>query len=912
MSKHRDADASKNLFIVDGHALAYRAYFAFIRNPLINSKGENTSAVFGFTRMLLLLLKKYDPRYLAVVFDSGEETDRHRAFPEYKAHRPEMPADLVTELPWIFELTEALGIRVIVEPGIEADDLIATLARTANAEGIGVTIITGDKDFLQLLSDRVRIIRPEKGTALEEEIGPEYCRERFGLDPAQVIDLLALMGDSSDNIPGVKGIGEKTAVKLLHEFGSLDALFERIDEVKPDHLREKLVSGREEAFRSRELVTLRDVPIRYSLGELLIGDRDEEKITDLMLRLEFHQILKELSLATTSGTATGRYRLARAGDLSDLARLLGSARAFVVDVETTSLDPMNAELVGMSFSVEEGAAWYVPIGHAPAGRSELLRPAGGEEGVGIDRALKVLGPVLADGSISKIGHNIKYDCLVLEAHGFEVNGVSFDTMIASYCLDPERRSHSLDNLALEFTRHRKIAYAELFPPGDRAKDIRTVPLERLSRYSCEDADFTMRLKTIFERSLAELGFEKLFSELEMPLCLVLKRMEQEGVAIDVGELERLERKVASELHRLTGEIHALAGEEFNINSNRQLQRILFEKLGLGAGRRTKTGYSTDEDVLTELSHRHRIAGLILEHRQLSKMKSTYLDALPRLVNPRTGRIHTSFNQTVTATGRLSSSDPNLQNIPIRTELGRTIRKAFVPRGGFVIMDADYSQIELRIMAHLSKDAGLVEAFREGSDIHTRTASRIYQVSENEVTGAMRASAKTINFGVIYGMGARGLASQLDISLEEAKRFIEEYFKRYPGVKSYIERAVLDARTKRYAETLLGRRRLLPEMDSEDRRVRSFSERIAVNTPIQGTAADMIKLAMIAIDREIRGAGLRSRMILQVHDELVFEAALEERERLEPLVRERMETAVALDVPVRVEIGFGANWLEAHR
>jgi DNA polymerase-1 len=889
MSKRRDTDPSKRLFIVDGHALAYRAHFAFIRNPLINSKGENTSAVFGFTRMLLLLLKKYEPRYLAVVFDSGEETERHRDFPEYKAHRPPMPDDLVNELHWIVEVTEALGVKVIREPGIEADDLIATLARRANAEGVDASIITGDKDFLQLLSDRVRIIRPEKGTALEEEIGPEFCRERFGLEPAQVIDLLALMGDSSDNIPGVHGIGEKTALRLLHEFGSLDSLLSHIDEVKPEHLRVKLKEGVESALLSRELVTLKEVPIKYALGELSVATPDGERVADLMLRLEFHQILKDLSLASTSDAAEKHYRLIAERDLAGLASRLASSREFVFDVETTSVDPMEAELVGVSFCLEAGSAWYVPVATASAGAPGLLEPVARAQGIELDRLRAALGAVFADDAVSKIGHNIKYDCLVLEAHGFTVRGVSFDTMIASYCLDPERRSHSLDTLALEFTRHRKISYEELFGPGDRTKDI----------------------KSIFERNLAALGFEKLFFDVEMPLCVVLKNMEQEGVAIDASELGRLAGTVSSDLDRLTKEIHGAAGEEFNINSGKQLQRILFEKLGLKTARKTKTGYSTDEEVLGELARGHRIAGLILEYRQLAKMRSTYLEALPRLVKARTGRIHTSFNQTVTATGRLSSSEPNLQNIPIRTELGRAIRRAFLPRPGNVLMDADYSQIELRIMAHLSKDAGFVETFREGGDIHTRTASRIYQVTEKQVTPEMRASAKTINFGMIYGMGPRGLSSQLGIPLDESQRFIDEYFERYPGVKRYIERAVSDARAKKYAETLLGRRRLLPEMDSEDRRVRSFCERIAVNMPIQGTAADMIKIAMIGIDHDIASAGLRSRMILQVHDELVFDMATGERKTLETLVRDRMESALALDVPVRVDIGVGENWLEAH-
>ncbi len=706
--------AAGNLFIVDGHALAYRAYFAFIRNPLVNSKGENTGAVFGFLRMLLLLLKKYEPRYLAVVFDSGEETDRHREYADYKAHRPAMPDEMVDQLPLILEVTEALGIRTIVEPGVEADDLIASLARKANAAGLDAKIVTGDKDFLQLLSDHIRIIRPEKGTALEEEIGPEFCRERFGLEPRQVIDLLALMGDSSDNIPGVPGIGEKTALKLLHEFGSLDAIYDRIEEVRPEHVREKLRSGAESARLSRELVTLRDAAVEFSPGALEIGAPEERRLTDLLLRLEFHQIIKELFPAGEGDSSGRTYALVTEGDLDGLARRLERSREFVFDVETTSVDPLEAELVGISFSTEEGAAVYVPVAAAPKGEAAgLFQQAAPPRGIAPERVRAALGPALADESIAKIGHNIKFDCLVLEAHGYRIGGVSFDTMIASYCLDPERRSHSLDNLALEFARHRKIPYAGLFAAGDRAKDIRTVPLDRLCEYSCEDADYTMRLKTLFEGSLSERGLASLFRDVEMPLCLVLKRMEQEGVAIDAAKLGALSLVVAKELDRLTEEIHRLAGGEFNINSAKQLQAILFEKLELPRARKTKTGFSTDEEVLSELARSHPIARSVLEHRQLSKMRSTYLDALPRLVHPRTGRIHTSFNQTVAATGRLSSSEPNLQNIPVRTELGRAIRSAFIPRRGNILMDADYSQIELRIMAHLSKDEAFVAAFREG-------------------------------------------------------------------------------------------------------------------------------------------------------------------------------------------------------
>lgn len=905
--------AQESIFLVDGHALAYRAYFAFIRAPLINSRGENTSAAFGFARMLLALLKKYDPRYVAVVFDSGEETDRHREFEAYKAQRAEMPDDMVSQLPWIFEVTKALGIHSIVRPGVEADDLIATIARREAAAGREAVIVTGDKDFLQLLSDRIRVIRPEKGTSLEEEAGPEWCRERFGVGPERIVDLLSLMGDTSDNIPGVKGIGEKTAVKLLSEFGSLDNLYARLDDVKSESLRAKLEQGRKDAQLSRDLVTLREVKVDVPIEEMAVSPPDPKAVTDLFLRLEFHQLLKEMALASPDEESKRDYRLVKKEELEELARALAAAKELVLDVETTSVDPLEAELVGISFSVEEGKAWYVPVdssGQVADGGlfADAIRMP---TGMYLSVVQRALGPVLANAAVPKIGHNLKYDLQVLDRHGLPAAGEPFDTMIASYCLDPERRSHGLDNLALEFTRHRKIAYEELFAKGDRKRDIRTVAPERLAEYSCEDADYTMRLKKIFETNMRSLGFEKLFREVEMPLCLVLMRMEREGVGIDSKALDELSARLAADIDRLAGEIYAAAGEEFNIGSPKQLQKVLFEKLKLRAGRRTKTGYSTDEDTLLELATANPIARLIVEHRQLSKLRSTYADALPRLVHARTGRIHTSFNQTVTATGRLSSSDPNLQNIPIRTELGRMIRAAFIPRRGNILMDADYSQIELRIMAHLSQDKGFVAAFHEGADIHTRTAARIYGVAESAVTPAQRASAKTINFGVIYGMGPRGLSRQLSIPLEEAEKFIAEYFEQYPGVKEYIDRSIAEARKRRYAETLLGRRRLLPEIESEDSMTRGFSERIAVNTPLQGTAADLIKIAMVRIDGEILSRRLRSRMILTVHDELVFDVDPKERDEVETLVRDKMESALALDVPLRVDIGAGANWLEAH-
>jgi len=900
---------SGKLFLIDGHAIAYRAYYAFIRNPLIDSKGRNTSAVYGFLRVVLQLLQRYEPSSMVCVFDSEEETERHREYEEYKAQRPQMPDEMAGQFPVIFELLEALGIPVVVMPGYEADDIIGTLARRAEASGDEVRIVSGDKDLFQLLSERVRVIRPSSGSGIDDDEGPELVRRKYQLEPGQIADLLSLMGDSVDNVPGVKGIGEKTALKLMHDFGSLDAVLERTDEITPEHVRRKIVEGRESALRSRELVTLRDVPVDVSPGDLEIGPRDDDRLLDLLLDLEFTQIVKELGIGAGRSDGKTRYRLVDGSGLEGLAGELAAAGSFVFDVETTSLDPLAARLVGISFAVEEGSAWYVPVDAGEDG--EGLFTASERAQVDLETVRAILGPVFSDDKVEKTGHNVKYDLLVLESHGFAVRGVRWDTMIASYCLDPSRRSHSLDNLALDLFRHRMIPYQELFEKGDRVRDIRRVPLDRLSEYSCEDADYTLRLRHLFEPRLAQSGADGLFREIEMPLCFVLKRMEQAGMRVDTKRLEELGRFIDGETEQLTGRIYEIAGETFNINSGKQLQEVLFDRLGLPAGRKTKTGRSTDSQVLGELAVEHPIAGLILEYRQLAKLSGTYVEALPRLVNPRTGRIHTSFNQTVTATGRLSSSEPNLQNIPIRTELGRSIRRAFVPARGNVIVDADYSQIELRIMAHLSKDEGLCGAFREGADIHTRTASRIYGVPEDRVEQQMRASAKTINFGVLYGQGPRALSQQLRIPFDEAKRFIEEYFETHPGVRDWIERAKEEARENHYAQTLFGRRRPLPDIESDDGRLRSFAERIAVNMPIQGTAADLIKIAMIEIDRDLGSRGWGARMVLQVHDELVFDVPRTEHDGVIELVRERMEAAVHLDVPLKVDIGSGADWLEAH-
>ncbi len=900
------------LFLIDGHAIAYRSYYALIRNPLTNSRGENTSAVYGFVRLILRLLEKYAPDHIAVTFDSEEETGRHQQYEEYKANREPMPDDMQHQIPVIVELMEALGVPVLFAPGYEADDIIATLAKEAENDGLDVRIISSDKDLFQLLSDRVKMIRPSKGNDLEDETGPEYLKKRFGLKPSQIGDLLAMMGDSADNIPGVKGIGEKTALSLLVKYGSLDEVLRKAEEIEPAHVSRKISEGKEEAIFSRTLVELVDVPLDMGYRDMVKSDMDEEKVTEILLDMEFHQIIKDLRLGERE-TVDRAYSLVDEKGLDELASILRESGDFALDTETTSIDPLEAELVGIAFSTEKGRAWYVPVETLTAESPDELFPddESVSQGISLEMVRDKLGSVLADPSLTKTGQNIKYDLIVLESHGFAVEGVDWDTMIASYCIDPSRRSHSLDNLVMEYCRYRMIPYGDLFEKRDRIKDIRKVPVERLCEYACEDADFTYRLKEIFSALLEEDDLEDLFENVEMPLSFVLKRMEQEGMTLDTERLGKLSEEISTELEQLTEGIYAVAGEEFNINSNQQLQRILFEKLGLPPGKKTKTGYSTDVTVLTELAVEHEIAALMLDYRQMSKMSSTYVDNLPRLVNYKTGKIHTSFNQTVTSTGRLSSSDPNLQNIPIRTEPGRQIRSAFIPSDGRILLDADYSQVELRIMAHLSKDPGLVAAFRDECDIHTRTASKIFEVDEAEVTRAMRSAAKTINFGLMYGQGARALSQQLRIPLEEAKDFIDGYFEQYPGIAEFIEESKEMARKKGYAETLMGRRRPLPDINSSNGRFRSFAERNAVNTPIQGTAADMIKIAMINIDTEIMRRGLESSMILQVHDELVFDVVPDEIDTMKDLVRELMESAIKLDVPLKVDMDTGDNWLEAH-
>jgi DNA polymerase-1 len=895
----RDRGAKGRVFLVDGTALAYRAHFAFVQNPLTTSRGFPTSACFGYLATVRKILEEEKPEYLAVAFDRPEPTFRHERFKEYKATREKAPDELVAQLPKIKELTLALGIPVLEMPGYEADDLIGTVAKRAEREGFDVRIVSGDKDMMQLVSDRVRMYEVAKpGRSEAVEVGPEGVVEKFGVPPEKVVDVLGLMGDASDNVPGVPGVGPKTAAALVREFGSLESALAQAANAKPSKVNRNLVEFAEQARLSKELVTIdTEAPVELELQRLRPGARDARKLVQLLTELEFTHLLAELGKEGAAGADAAGYRVVRPGpELDAVAREARAAGFFVYDTETTSLDPLAAELVGVALAWKEGEAVYVPCEEPAA-------------------VLAALRPLLEDERLPKGGQNMKYDASVMLTHGVRVRPLAFDTMIASYLLDPGRGVHNLDALALRHLGIRKIATEELIGKGKDQISMRDVPVERLARYAAEDADCTFRLVRYFEPRLAQQGLRKLFDEVEMPLVPVLVAMERAGVKVDVERLRAMSAELGEAAERLAREIQRLAGETFNVNSTKQLGPILFEKLGIQAGsgrrvRKTKTGYATDARTLEEYAA-HPIVEKLLEYREITKLKSTYVDALPALVHPKTGRIHTSFHQTVAATGRLSSADPNLQNIPVRTETGRLIRKAFVPEPGHLLVSADYNQIELRLMAHLSGDSGLLDVFRRGGDVHAETAARMFGSKPSEVTREQRAKAKAINFGILYGMGPMRLARDLKISMDEARAFLEAYFREFPRVREFQREAVERARRDGYVTTLLGRKREIPELASEEPAVRANAENIAMNTPLQGTAADLIKVAMIRIHRRLEGEGYAARMILQVHDELLFEAPQGEVERLVPMVKREMETALRLDVPIVVDVGVGRDWLEAH-
>ncbi|OPX24363.1 MAG: DNA polymerase I [Candidatus Latescibacteria bacterium 4484_107] len=897
---------TKRLFLIDGSALAYRSYFAFIRNPLINSKGENTSAPFGFARALLKLIEEEKPEYIAVVFDTGKPTFRHEKYEAYKATRQKMPDEMRSSIPRIHELVRAMNIAMMELEGFEADDVIGTLAQKAAQAGMETVIVSGDKDFMQLVSPKVRLINPRKGEDAVE-INEDGVRARFGVGPDRVTDVLGLMGDTSDNVPGVPGVGEKTAIALIREYGDIEGVLAHAAEVRRKNVRENLIQHADQARLSKDLVIIRtDAPVELDPDELKFTGFDPEALSTLFKELEFGRLLSEITPSEAERKAV--YHTVTKETLDDLIVRIRAHRSCAVDLETTSVDAMRAEIVGISIALEPYEAFYIPVGH----RAFSLLKEPDERNVPLSLTLKKLKPIIEDARIEKYGQNIKYDTTILCRAGIRPAGFVFDTMIASYVVDPSGRRHNLDALSLSYLNHKMIPISDLIGKGKKQISFAEVPIEQAAEYSGEDAEVVLRLKEKLEPELEGRGLKALFHELEMPLMEVLREMEMNGVVVDVPFLTRMSSELDEELKALVARIYEAAGEEFNVNSTRQLAHILFDKLKLPPKKKTKTGYSTDVEVLEDLAREHELPKTLLDYRQLMKLKSTYADALPKLVNPETGRIHTSFNQTVTATGRLSSSDPNFQNIPIRTEIGRKIRRAFIAGDkDWLLLDADYSQIELRIMAHLSEDATLIEAFQKDEDIHTKTAVLVFDIPPESVEPELRARAKTINFGIIYGMGPYGLARRLDIGIPEAREFIEAYFAQYPGVKAYTDRMIAEAREQGYVTTMLGRRRYLPEILSSNRQMREFAERTAVNTPVQGTSADLIKRAMIHIHRRLGAEKLRAKMILQVHDELVFEVPKEELDHVKALVVAEMEGALKLSVPVKVDVGVGANWLEAH-
>ena len=919
------------LFLLDAYALIYRAYYALIRNPRINSKGMNTSAIMGFVNTLNEVLTKENPTHIAVAFDPSGPTFRHEQYPEYKAQREECPEDIKNAVPIIKKILNAWNIKTLEVSGYEADDVIGTVALRAGENGITTYMLTPDKDYGQLVRDNVYMYRPKFGNAGYDIMGVEEVKQKYDLStPLQVIDLLGLMGDASDNIPGCPGVGEKTAIKLIKEFGSIENLVANTEQLK-GAMKKKVEENKEKIIFSKYLATIKtDVPMELNLNDLKIQEPNEDELRNIFEDLEFKtlidRVLKKTQKSpkkadlqldlfaefTTNGEESAEnssfaslkdipheYKLIdNEEEIKKLCDFLMTFEILSLDTETTSTNAIEAELVGMSFSVEENKAFYVPV---PANREEALR------------IVNIFKPLYENEKILKVGQNIKYDLEVLANYGVTLKGKMFDTMIAHYVIQPELY-HNMDYLAEIYLKYKTIHIDELIgPKGKGQKNMRDLKPEDVYEYAAEDADVTLKLKNILEKEIEKAGVEHLFYEIEMPLMPVLASMEMNGVCLDTDSLKETSEVLTNRLKDIEEKIYELAGQEFNIASPKQVGEILFDKLKIvEKAKKTKTGqYVTNEEVLQGLKHKHEIVGNILEHRGLKKLLGTYIDALPSLVNKRTGRIHTSFNQTITSTGRLSSSDPNLQNIPVRGEDGKEIRKAFIPEAGCLFFSADYSQIELRVMAHLSDDENMIEAFREGYDIHAATAAKIYKEDINEVSRDQRTKAKRANFGIIYGITVFGLAERLDISRDEAKQLIDGYFETFPKVKEYMETAKETARKNGYVETLFKRRRYLADINSRNATVRGFAERNAINAPIQGTAADIIKVAMINIYNRFNQEGIRSKMILQVHDELNFSVYPEEKEKVEKIVLEEMQSAFSMKVPLVADCGWGENWLEAH-
>lgn len=926
------------LFLIDAYALIYRSYYAFLKNPRINSKGMNTSAIFGFINSLEDVLKRENPTHIAVAFDPKGPTFRHEAYELYKAQREETPEVIRQSVPIIKDIIEAYNIPILEVPRFEADDVIGTVSKQAEKEGFEVYMMTPDKDYGQLVSEHIFMYRPKFGGDYEV-MGVKEVLNKYSLTSVdQVIDLLGLMGDSSDNIPGCPGVGEKTAQKLLEEYGSIENLLENTDKLK-GALQKRVTENAEQIRFSKFLATIKtDVPIQFDAAKCVREKPNETRLTEIYTELEFRTFINKMTgeekksalapqkvvakgpvqgnlfdLFATEEPSVPKYStlanlkttlhvyktVDTEEEMAKLGRFLADQDFFAFDTETDGIDPLTAGLVGMSFAVKENKAWYVPV---PADKEEAAK------------VVAHFSPALQNRKSQKIGQNIKFDIIVLRKYGVRVTGPLFDTMIAHYLLNPELR-HGMDYLAETYLKYKPVPISQLIgPKGKNQLCMRDVPLAQIAEYAAEDADVTLKLKNFFAPELKKAGIESLFFDIEMPLIYVLVEMEVTGVKLDTVALKQSSEELTAALNNLEKEIYELAGVKFNINSSKQVGEVLFEHLKIEEkAKKTKTGsYSTSEDILEKMRSKHPVVGKLLEYRGLKKLLSTYIDALPELINPETGKIHTSFNQTVTATGRLSSTNPNLQNIPIRDELGREIRKAFIPDNeDCTFFSADYSQIELRIMAHLSQDEHMIEAFRSGADIHSATAAKIYGIPVEEVTGDMRRKAKTANFGIIYGISIFGLAERLNIPRAESKELIEGYFKSYPGIRDYMDESIRIAKEKGYVETIFKRKRYLPDINSHNAIVRGYAERNAINAPIQGSAADIIKVAMVRIYNRFEEEGLKSKMILQVHDELNFNVCQDEQEKVRQIVLEEMENAIQLQVPLIADCGEGKNWLEAH-
>ena len=904
-----------HLVLIDGPNYVFRAFHA-IRHNLSNSRGEPTNAVFGYVQMLRSILKELNPTHIAVAFDPRGGTFRNELYADYKAHRPPMPEELAAQWPWVFEITDSFRLNRICINNYEADDVIATLARQAEARDWDVTIVSTDKDLMQLVDKRIWMLDTMRG----KDYGPDEVKEKWGVGPKRIRDLLALTGDSSDNIPGIPGIGPKTAAQLLDEYGDLEGVLSHASEIKQPKRRENLIEHAEQARLAYRLVALNcDTPLELTLDSLAVQEPDRERLKQAFEQLEFRRLLAELeeregaenpaSQAKQATTDERRDHLVndKAG-LKQLVEALSAAELIAIDTETTSLSTHDAEIVGLSFSSREGEAWYVPVGHRPA---DLLEPTPTQ--LSLQEVLATLKPLLENEKIGKCGHNLKYDRQVLRRAGIELAGIEADSMLLAYCLYPGKYPPKLDSVAEDYLGQRCIAYEEVAGKGAKQISFALVPVAKATTYACEDAEVALRLSQLLSTRLTSENRLERHDKIELPLADVLADMEWQGACVDPKVLATLSDRFGKRIIELETEIHAAAGETFNIHSPKQLGTLLFETLAIPGGKKTRSGqWATGQEVLEQLADEHEVPRLILEVRQLAKLKSTYTDALQKLIHPETGRVHTSFNQAITTTGRLSSSDPNLQNIPVRSSEGREIRKAFIAEAGNLLISADYSQIELRLMAHFSGDETLRHAFAEGLDIHAATAAVVNGVDLADVDGEMRRRAKIINFGILYGMSAFGLAKQLGVGRAEAGEFIAAYFERHPAVRAFMDQTLEAARDQGYVETLLGHRVYVPEINAKNGMQRAYAERTAINAPLQGSAADIIKLAMIELHQRLRAEAPEASIILQVHDELIVEAPADQSEKVAGMMKDCMESAIQLSVPITVDIGTGKNWFEAHR